>query len=69
VCLEVADVTRSMAALTPNGVRVLDPQPKIGAHGNPVGDTALNGCSCSWVRAAQPAGTVAWPRGLSQATV
>jgi hypothetical protein len=25
-----------MAVLTPNGVRVLDPQPKIGAHGNPV---------------------------------
>ncbi|WIA31999.1 hypothetical protein OEZ86_002853 [Tetradesmus obliquus] len=36
VCLEVGDITRSMAALTPNGVRVLDPQPRIGAHGNPV---------------------------------
>jgi catechol 2,3-dioxygenase-like lactoylglutathione lyase family enzyme len=45
VCLEVADVTRSMAALTPNGVRVLDPQPKIGAHGNPVGGLCLSACN------------------------
>lgn len=36
VCLEVSDVCRSLKALTPAGVRVLDPEPKIGAHGNPV---------------------------------
>lgn len=36
VCLEVDDVRQSLAALTPQGVRVLDPEPKIGAHGNPV---------------------------------
>jgi methylmalonyl-CoA/ethylmalonyl-CoA epimerase len=36
VCLEVADVGASLAALTPAGMRVLDPTPKIGAHGNPV---------------------------------
>jgi methylmalonyl-CoA/ethylmalonyl-CoA epimerase len=36
VCLEVADVRQSLQALTPAGVRVLDPEPKIGAHGNPV---------------------------------
>lgn len=36
VCLEVADVKQSLSAITPAGVRVLDPEPKIGAHGNPV---------------------------------
>eukprot|EP00878_Enallax_costatus_P008112 GHUV01008483.1.p1 GENE.GHUV01008483.1~~GHUV01008483.1.p1 ORF type:complete len:187 (+),score=36.90 GHUV01008483.1:203-763(+) len=36
MCLEVGDVKKSLAALTPKGVRVLDPEPKIGAHGNPV---------------------------------
>lgn len=36
MCLEVADVKQSLGALTPAGVRVLDPEPKIGAHGNPV---------------------------------
>lgn len=45
VCLEVADVKQSLGALTPAGVRVLDPEPKIGAHGNPVrlaATTAVN---------------------------
>lgn len=51
VCLEVADVRQSLQALTPAGVRVLDPEPKIGAHGNPVRgccwlDT-MAGTSCS----------------------
>lgn len=36
MCLEVTDVHSSLAALKPASVRVLDPQPKIGAHGNPV---------------------------------
>lgn len=42
MCLEVDDVKQSLAALTPKGVRVLDPEPKIGAHGNPVSVTADN---------------------------
>jgi hypothetical protein len=46
VCLEVCDVRRSLQALTPAGVRVLDPEPKIGAHGNPVRQQQLKqGCS------------------------
>eukprot|EP00775_Hariotina_reticulata_P006106 gene6106-6344_t len=35
VCLEVQDVRRSLTAVA-SFMRVLDPQPKIGAHGNPV---------------------------------
>jgi hypothetical protein len=35
-------VKHSLQALTPAGVRVLDPEPKIGAHGNPVG------CAACW---------------------
>jgi methylmalonyl-CoA/ethylmalonyl-CoA epimerase len=35
VCLEVADVGSSLAALK-GRMRVLNPEPKIGAHGNPV---------------------------------
>lgn len=45
VCLEVEDVRRSLTALQPNNVRVLDPEPKIGAHGNPVSAMAAHGGS------------------------
>lgn len=37
ICLEVNDVTASMEGLGKR-IRVLDPEPKIGAHGNPVSD-------------------------------
>eukprot|EP00455_Lapot_gusevi_P014727 TRINITY_DN1739_c0_g5_i1.p2 TRINITY_DN1739_c0_g5~~TRINITY_DN1739_c0_g5_i1.p2 ORF type:complete len:165 (-),score=67.38 TRINITY_DN1739_c0_g5_i1:127-621(-) len=36
ICLEVDDVKAAVKVLTANGKRVLDPEPKIGAHGNPV---------------------------------
>lgn len=35
MCLEVSDIKDSLAALT-HRMRVLTPEPKIGAHGNPV---------------------------------
>ena len=35
LCLEVGDVKKSLSALNPH-MRVLNPEPKIGAHGNPV---------------------------------
>ncbi len=35
ICLEVADVRQSLKAVAPH-MNVLDPEPKIGAHGNPV---------------------------------
>lgn len=33
VCLEVEDIHQSVADLTKKGIRALDPEPKIGAHG------------------------------------
>lgn len=36
ICLEVSDVYEAMAMMKEKGVRVLDKQPKIGAHGKPV---------------------------------
>ena len=36
VCVEVDDVHAAMKALLAAGKRVLDKEPKIGAHGNPV---------------------------------
>nr|CAG8544300.1 14379_t:CDS:2 [Entrophospora candida] len=36
VCIEVNNVTEAVKELTEKGVRALDPEPKIGAHGNPV---------------------------------
>ena len=36
ICLEVPDVRAAVAEVTARGARVLDPEPKIGAHGNPV---------------------------------
>jgi methylmalonyl-CoA/ethylmalonyl-CoA epimerase len=36
VCVEVDDVHAAMKSLLANGKRVLDKEPKIGAHGNPV---------------------------------
>jgi hypothetical protein len=37
ICLEVNDVTASMEGLGKR-IRVLNPEPKTGAHGNPVSD-------------------------------
>ena len=34
--VEVPDVRAAVAEVTARGARVLDPEPKIGAHGNPV---------------------------------
>ncbi|CAG8709854.1 29113_t:CDS:2, partial [Gigaspora margarita] len=36
VCIEVDDVKTAIKDITSKGIRVLDPEPKIGAHGNPV---------------------------------
>ena len=36
VCLEVSDVYKAMETMKEKGIRVLDKQPKIGAHGKPV---------------------------------
>lgn len=36
VCYEVEDVLAAVAAMQAKGVKVLNPTPKIGAHGNPV---------------------------------
>ncbi|KAI9347988.1 methylmalonyl-CoA Epimerase, Mcee, partial [Zopfochytrium polystomum] len=36
VCLEVDDVWKAMASVKEKGIRVLDKEPKIGAHGKPV---------------------------------
>ncbi|CAG8537441.1 6925_t:CDS:2 [Funneliformis mosseae] len=36
VCIEVNDVSKAVKDLLDKGVRPLDPEPKIGAHGNPV---------------------------------
>ncbi|CAG8647767.1 7057_t:CDS:2, partial [Dentiscutata heterogama] len=36
VCIEVDDVKIAIKDITSKGIRVLDPEPKIGAHGNPV---------------------------------
>jgi methylmalonyl-CoA epimerase len=54
VCLEVADVGSSLAALK-GRMRVLNPEPKIGAHGNPVSivscgnDAIWTWCCCWWL--------------------
>ena len=36
VCVEVDDVTSAISTLLGKGYRVLNKEPKIGAHGNPV---------------------------------
>ena len=36
ICLEVSDIREAIKSMTKNGIRVLNPQPKIGAHGKPV---------------------------------
>ena len=36
VCLEVSDIHQAMATFKEKKIRVLDPEPKIGAHGRPV---------------------------------
>ncbi|MBF0183338.1 MAG: methylmalonyl-CoA epimerase [Magnetococcales bacterium] len=36
VCYEVADIQAALQTLQEQGIRVLDPTPKIGAHGKPV---------------------------------
>jgi methylmalonyl-CoA/ethylmalonyl-CoA epimerase len=36
VCVEVPDVRSAVSHLQAQGVSVLNPEPKIGAHGNPV---------------------------------
>lgn len=36
ICLEVPDVHGALSAVQSKKMRVLDPEPKIGAHGNPV---------------------------------
>jgi methylmalonyl-CoA/ethylmalonyl-CoA epimerase len=36
VCLEVDDVYKAMADVKEKGIRALDKEPKIGAHGKPV---------------------------------
>ena len=36
VCLEVPDIHQAVAAVKKQGVRVIDENPKIGAHGKPV---------------------------------
>lgn len=36
VCFEVADIEAAVKQITSNGIRALDPKPKIGAHGKPV---------------------------------
>jgi len=36
VCVEVNDVRAAVAHLQERGIRVLNSEPKIGAHGNPV---------------------------------
>jgi methylmalonyl-CoA/ethylmalonyl-CoA epimerase len=36
MCIEVGNVLGAVDRLTTHGVRVIDPKPKIGAHGNPV---------------------------------
>ncbi|CAG8836497.1 12967_t:CDS:2, partial [Racocetra persica] len=36
VCIEVDDVTTAIKDLASKGIRPIDPEPKIGAHGNPV---------------------------------
>ena len=41
MCLEVDDVRGSMRALGGASMRLLSQEPKIGAHGNPVGGAAV----------------------------
>ncbi|CAG8643766.1 3190_t:CDS:2, partial [Paraglomus brasilianum] len=36
ICIEVDDVSSAVQDLTKQGIRSLDPKPKIGAHGKPV---------------------------------
>ncbi|GES95961.1 methylmalonyl-CoA epimerase, mitochondrial [Rhizophagus clarus] len=36
ICIEVNDVSNAVKDLLDKGIRPLDPEPKIGAHGNPV---------------------------------
>lgn len=36
ICLEVEDIHVALKVLKEKGVQVIDPQPKIGAHGKPV---------------------------------
>jgi methylmalonyl-CoA/ethylmalonyl-CoA epimerase len=36
ICLEVPDINKAVAHLQANNVRIIDPKPKIGAHGKPV---------------------------------
>ncbi|XP_057293669.1 ethylmalonyl-CoA/methylmalonyl-CoA epimerase-like [Hydractinia symbiolongicarpus] len=36
ICLNVSDVRKAMKTAKENGIRVLDNEPKIGAHGKPV---------------------------------
>ncbi|MBF0144134.1 MAG: methylmalonyl-CoA epimerase [Magnetococcales bacterium] len=36
ICYEVTDIEAAVKVLAAKGMRVLNPKPKIGAHGNPV---------------------------------
>jgi len=36
VCLEVDDIYVAVKELKEKGIKILDPEPKIGAHGKPV---------------------------------
>lgn len=36
ICLEVSDIREAIKSMTESGIRVLNPEPKIGAHGKPV---------------------------------
>ncbi|CAG8571382.1 8021_t:CDS:2, partial [Dentiscutata erythropus] len=36
ICIEVDDIKIAIKDIASKGIRVLDPEPKIGAHGNPV---------------------------------
>jgi len=36
ICVETADIKAAVALIKKNGIRVLNEEPKIGAHGKPV---------------------------------
>lgn len=36
ICIEVNNISNAVKDLLDKGIRPLDPEPKIGAHGNPV---------------------------------
>lgn len=47
ICLEVDDIEASIEHLIKQGVKPIDPKPKIGAHGKPV--VFLNPKDCNGV--------------------